>query len=43
MVGISAPTNTDDDYYARYGDKAAHNNKEHDNDATYYGVSQAAS
>ncbi len=43
MVGISAPTNTDDDYYARLGDKAAQDNKEHDDDATYYGVLQAAS
>ncbi len=42
-VGISAPTNTDDNYYARYGNKAAHDNKEHNNNATYYCVLQAAS
>ena len=42
-VGISAPTDADDNDYARYGDEAAHDNKEHDDDATYYGVSQAAS
>ncbi len=37
-VGISVPTNADDNNYTRYGYEAAHNKKEHDNDATYYGV-----
>jgi hypothetical protein len=40
--GISAPTNADDNDYARYGDEAAHDNKEHADNATYYGVLQAA-
>jgi hypothetical protein len=42
-VGISAPTNADDNDYARYGNEAAHDKKEHNNDSTYYGLLQAAS
>jgi hypothetical protein len=42
-VGISAPANADANNDIGYGDKAAHDKKEHDNNATYDDVSQAAS
>ncbi len=41
-VGISVPTDADDNNYARYGNEAAHDKKEHDDDSTYYGLLQAA-
>jgi hypothetical protein len=42
-VGISALANTNANNDIGYRDKAAHDKKEHDNNATYDDVSQAVS